>query len=443
MSGTRKHSARAVLDQPIELRSTGCNETVTEKGFEMQQSSRRARRSPFFQLTPLEETLRRFDWFQQMRTDCPVFYNEQTRLWELFGYEDVNRAMTDSAAFSSEAIPGFSENSFLADTVVAKDPPAHRKLRNLVNLAFTPRAVNHLEGDISRITQELLDRHLSSGSMDVVSDIAFPLPAKVIASMLGVPDDDWDLFRRWAGDPGQKPEEQGDPPTSEEAMRPQQSMEHQMYDYFSALLAERRRAPREDLISTLSVAEIDGERLSESDLVKFCILLLAAGQETTKNLIANAIYCLTAYPQARERLIERPELMPTAIEEILRYMPPVWFVFRRTTSALEIGGRQLPANAVVQLWQASANRDPEHFSDPDQFDIQRDPNRHLTFGHGIHFCIGAPLARLEARVVLPMMLEQLKGLQRKPNEPLMVRSGIVYVIQSLPVTFAPAGGTRG
>jgi cytochrome P450 family 109 len=409
----------------------------------MQQSQRRQSRSPFFQISPLEETLQRFDWFEKMRADCPVFYNQQTHLWEVFGYEDANRAMTDYAAFSSEAIPGFSEDSFLADTVVAKDPPDHRKLRNLVNLAFTPRAVNHLEQDISRITQELLDEHLQSGQMDVVADIAFPLPAKVIAAMLGVPDENWDLFRRWAGDPGRRAGDDAAPATRQDAMQAQQGMEQQMYGYFSDLLAERRRAPREDLISTLSVAEIDGERLSESDLVKFCILLLAAGQETTKNLIANAIYCLTEYPQASERLIAHPELMPAAIEEVLRYMPPVWFTFRRTTTDVELGGQHLPANAVVQIWQASANRDSEQFRNPAQFDIERDPNRHLTFGHGIHFCIGAPLARLEARVVLPMMLEQLKQLQRRPDEPLLVRSGIVYVIQALPVTFAQSlSGTR-
>ena len=401
----------------------------------MQQSQRRQRSSPFFQLSSLEETLKRFDRFAKMRADSPVYYNQQTHLWEIFDYEAANRAMTEYATFSSEAIPGFSENSFLADTVVAKDPPDHRKLRNLVNLAFTPRAVNHLERDISRITQELLDEHLQAGHMDVVADIAFPLPAKVIAAMLGVPDEDWDLFRRWAGAPEQRSTDPVAPTSREAVQRSQQGMEHQMYDYFSELLAARRRAPREDLITTLSVAEIDGERLSEGDLVKFCILLLAAGQETTKNLIANAIYCLTEYPQACERLIASPDLMPGAIEEVLRYMPPVWFIFRRTTTALEIGGQHLPENAVVQVWNASANRDPAQFPNPDQFDIQRDPNRHLTFGHGIHFCIGAPLARLEARVVLPMMLEQLKHLQRKPDEQLMVRAGIVYVIQALPVTF--------
>ena len=214
-------------------------------------------------------------------------------------------------------------------------------------------------------------------------------------------------------------------------------MQEEMSDYFSKLLEERRRAPREDLISALSTAEVDGERLSEYELVKFCTLLLAAGQETTKNLIANAIVCLTDHPESMERLIREPTLIPTAIEEVLRYLPPVWFLFRQTKADVELAGQHLPANQVVLGWTASANRDPARFSDPDRFDIEREPNRHLAFGHGIHFCVGAPLARLEARIALPMMLQQLKDIRRVEGVPIMVNAGIVFVIRSLPITFQP------
>jgi cytochrome P450 len=214
-------------------------------------------------------------------------------------------------------------------------------------------------------------------------------------------------------------------------------MQEEMFDYFSALLQERRRAPHEDLISALSTAEVDGERLSEAELVRFCTLLLAAGQETTKNLITNAIVCFTDHPDAMERLIREPALMPTAIEEVLRYLPPVWFLFRQTKTDVELAGQHIPANQVVLAWTASANRDPAQFPDPDRFAIEREPNRHLAFGHGIHFCVGAPLARLEARIALPMMLAQLKGLQRVEGVPITVHTGIVFVIRSLPVTFQP------
>ncbi|HEU5379836.1 MAG TPA: cytochrome P450 [Ktedonobacteraceae bacterium] len=384
-----------------------------------------------FQVSPIEDTSRQLDWFAKMRANHPVFYDEQTRLWQIFRYEDVKRALTDYHIFSSEAVPGFSEETFLSDTIVAKDPPDHRKMRNLVNLAFTPRAVNHLNERITQITQELLDAVLLQGQMDVVSDMAFPLPAKAIALLLGVPDEDWNIFRRWA----LPSEDDSKRRTREQAMSAYRAREQQMYDYFSDLLEARRREPREDLLSTLSVAEIDGARLSENELVKFCLLLLAAGQETTKNLIANALYCFTEQPEVAAQLLEKPDLMPSAIEEILRYLPPVWFTFRRTKSEVECGGQHIPANAIIQAWNASANYDERMFPHPEILDIQREPNKHLTFGHGIHFCIGAPLARLEARIVLPMMLEQLKEIKRVPDVPIMVHAGVVYVIQSLPITF--------
>ncbi len=350
-------------------------------------------------------------------------------LWQVFRYEDVSEVLTDYARFSSQPLGVFT-GSFLKDTLVTKDPPDHRKLRNLVNQAFTPRAVARLSDRITQITQELLDQVRPQGKMDIVSDIAFPLPAKVIAEMLGVPSEDWDIFQRWARVDSSDPAA-----TRQEAGR---FMQQEMFDYFSRLLEERRRAPREDLISALSVAEVDGERLSEYELVSFCTLLLAAGQETTKNLIANAIVCFTDHPGAMERLMREPALMPTAIEEVLRYLPPVWFLFRQTRTDVELGGQHIPADQNVLAWTASANRDPAQFPDPDRFDIQREPNRHLAFGHGIHFCVGAPLARLEARIALPMILEQLRDLQRVEGVPITVHTGIVFVIRSLPVTFQPS-----
>ncbi|GCE29144.1 putative cytochrome P450 YjiB [Dictyobacter alpinus] len=399
----------------------------------MQQQNESNRGFSPFQFQPIEQTLQTFQWFSMMRANQPVYHDEQSHLWHVFRYEDVTKVVTDYSHFSSESIPGFSENSFLNGTVVAKDPPDHRKLRNLVNQAFTPRAVNHLSGRVTEIAQELIDGIKPAGTMDVISDIAFPFPAKVIAELLGVPDKDWDIFRRWAsGGEGVGSEVS----TEDNTAQGQQSMEENMYDFFSRLLAERRESPREDLISSLSVAEIDGERLSERELVSFCILLLAAGQETTKNLIANAMYLFTEYPEVAERLRQEPALMPAAIEEILRFLPPVWFTIRRATEDVQIGGQTIPANSIVMAWNSSANRDAAQFPDPDTFNIQRDPNRHLTFGHGIHFCIGAPLARLEGKVILPMLLEQLKDIKRVPDVPINVRAGIVYVIQSLPVTFS-------
>jgi cytochrome P450 len=384
-----------------------------------------------FRLYTLEEIPQIYAWFEEMRTTHPVSLGENMPVWQVFRYEDVSTVITDYARFSSRPLGAFT-GSFLQDTLVAKDPPDHRKLRNLINQAFTPRAVARLSERITQITQELLDQVRDKGKMDIVSDIAFPLPAKVIAEMLGVPSEDWDIFQRWAR------VDSSDPAVTRRDGERMRSMQEEMTDYFSKLLEERRRTPREDLISSLSVAEVDGERLSEHELVKFCMLLLAAGQETTKNLIANAIVCLTDHPDTIARLKREPALMPTAIEEVLRYLPPVWFLFRQTLTDVELSGQHIPANQIILAWTASANRDSAQFPDPDRFDIQREPNRHLAFGHGIHFCVGAPLARLEARIALPMMLEQLKDLQRVEGVPIMVHAGIVFVIRSLPITFQPA-----
>lgn len=393
----------------------------------MQQPNFRSQAFTPFRLHALAEIPQFYSWFEEMRIDHPVFYDERMHMWQIFLYEDVSHVLTDYTRFSSQAFA--LNNSFLKDTLVAKDPPDHRKMRNLVNQAFTPRAVAHLSDRITQITQELLDQVRPQGKMDIVSDIAFPLPAKVIAEMLGVPSEDWNIFQRWA-----RVDSSAATPARQEEGR---SMQREMSDYFSSLLEERRRSPREDLVSALSVAEIDGERLSKDELVSFCTLLLAAGQETTKNLIANAIVCLTDHPDALERLKREPTLMPTAIEEILRYLPPVWFLFRQTKTDIELAGQHIPANQLVLAWTASANRDAAQFPNPDRFDITREPNRHLAFGHGIHFCVGAPLARLEARIALPMMLEQLRDLRRVEDFPITVHTGIVFVIRSLPVTFQP------
>jgi cytochrome P450 len=316
----------------------------------------------------LEEVLENYHRFAKMRTENPVSYSKEMRMWQVFSYEDVSHVITDHADFSS-TIMGASQTSVLKDTLVATDPPNHRKLRNLVNQAFTPRAVARLSVRVTAITQELLNEVLPSGKTDIISDFAFPLPAKVIAEMLGVPSEDWDIFKRWAliGDTDRRTQDDG---TSE------LSLKEELSTYFAQLLKERRQTPREDLITSLSKAQVDGEQLSEKELIDFCILLLLAGQETTKNLIANAILCFTDHPASLEQLIREPALMPSAIEEVLRYLAPVWFILRQTTRDIELAGQHIPAQQPVLAWLASANRDAVQFPDPDRFDIQRTPNRH-------------------------------------------------------------------
>ena len=391
------------------------------------------------QVFPIEDTAQAFAWFKTMRETQPVYHDERTGLWHVFQYADVQRVLADYAQFSSEAILGLSDAGLLSDTLISRDPPEHRKLRSLANVAFTPRVLEQFTSRIAQIVQEALDLALRRGQMDAVTDLAFPVSAKAIAALLGVPDADWAIFRKWVA--GR--DNTAGPQTRDQALVGQQLLGKEMYPYFTDLLTARREAPRGDVLSTLSMAEVDGTRLSDSELVKFCILLLTAGQETTKNLIANGIYFLTEYPELQAELRAQPDLIPAAIEEMLRYLPPVWFTFRRTTIDVELSGQRIPANAVVHAWNLSANHDPAVFPDPERLDIHRPTNHHLAFGHGIHLCLGAPLARLEARVLFPMVLDQLHGLRRVPDVPVLVRAGLSKVLLSLPITFQPRPEPQG
>jgi cytochrome P450 len=296
-----------------------------------------------------------------------------------------------------------------------------------VTQAFTPRTVAQLAPRITTIVQELLDQVESKGEMDVVDDLAYPLPVIVIAELLGIPPADRERFRRWSNAVVSTSGSMGRAP------------EGGMYEYFLAMLEQRRQEPRDDLISALLTAQIDGEQLTVTQLLGFCFLLLVAGNETTTNLIGNTIICLDEHPQAMEQLLAERTLVPNALEEVLRYLSPVQCVFRVTTIDTHIGEQEIPEGKLVLPWIGSANRDEEQFSDADTFDIRRNPNRHLAFGYGIHFCLGAPLARLEVRIALEAMLERLPNIKRVRDVPLQrTDSFFLYGVKHLPITF-----TRG
>ncbi len=216
-----------------------------------------------------------------------------------------------------------------------------------------------------------------------------------------------------------------------------------MDKYFSRILDERRQNPRDDMISELLTADVEGERLNPEQVVSFCILLLLAGHITTTLLLGQAVLCLDEHPDAMQQLREQPELVPGAIEEVLRYGSPVWRLIRVTTEEVNVQGITIPANAVIFAWLASANRDSAQFPDPARFDITRSPNHHVAFGHGIHFCVGAPLARLEASIALPMILEQLPQLRRDPCAPLeLLNNRSLFGVRKLPVTFAASSPSQ-
>jgi cytochrome P450 len=410
-------------------------------------------------LTTLQDAQNLYDWFRVMRDTQPVWLDESSGCWHVFRYEDVNNIITDHNLFSSErrqrAFARFRDTTMdeasaknghkhrAGRSLVIMDPPQHRQYRNLVSSAFTPRSLSRLSGRIATITQELLDQVRSAGCMDVITDIAYPLPTTVIAEMLGVPISDRPLFKQWADGLLNRQLSDAEFFKPEEEQRDSPEMQRittifeQMSDYFDAMLEDRRHQPHNDMMSELLAAEVDGERLNTEDTISFCTLLLLAGHVTTTNLIGQAIRCFDEHPEALEQVRRQPELMPGAIEEVLRYASPVWRLFRTTTTDVTIEGATIPADSPIFGWSASANRDERQFPEPERFDILRHPNRHIAFGHGIHFCIGAPLSRLETAIALPMMIEQLPELHVVHDQPLELFEGrFLFGFKHLPITFS-------
>ncbi len=349
------------------------------------------------------------EWFRKMRAGDPVSRDNKFGAWDVFGYAEIEHILGNPATFSSDftgLIPPqpefdlFSEGSF-----VGMDPPRHSKLRRLVSKAFTPRVVAQLEPRIATITGELLDAAAHKPDFDAVADLAYPLPVIVIAELIGVPVADREIFRRWADELFS----QDLPDTvlpGDADLQQQGAKLREMLDYLLAHIASRRTHPADDLTTTLIAAEVDGERLTDREMVGFVALLLIAGHITTTTLLTNTIVCLDEHPPAADALRGDPARIPTALEEVLRYRTPFPRLARLTKQDTEIAGRSVPAGQVLNLWVASANRDEQHFAEPDRFDIGRNPNPHMAFGHGIHFCIGAPLARLEGRIAVDLLLRR-------------------------------------
>jgi len=373
-----------------------------------------------------DQKLNPYPWYQAMRANSPVQYNENYNSWGVFSYEAVQRVLTDYSDFSSQ-IMGSGEGLPLGASLINSDPPRHRKLRSIVTQAFTPRTITQLAPRITAIVNELLDKVAAQGHMDVMKDLAYPLPVIVIAELLGVPVKDRDQFKHWSDViVGSENPAGGEP-------------QQEMTDYFSVLIAERRREPKDDLISSLLTAQVDGEYLTEKELMGFFILLLVAGNVTTTNLIGNSFLCFDEFPDALQQLYNDHALIPTAIEEVLRHRSPVSHMYRVVREDTTIDGKVMHPGSFMVAWIASANRDETQFPNAARFDVTRSPNRHLAFGHGIHFCLGAPLARLETKIVLETMLTRLPEIRRTPNITLeAITSMILYGVKGFPITFKPS-----
>jgi cytochrome P450 len=370
-------------------------------------------------LNLFSEEMRRnpYPVYDRVRNASPVLYDPQSKFWMVFDYEGVKRILSDPYTFSSRAAP---VGGGALDWLIFFDPPHHTKLRALIQRAFTPRSVANLEPRIRELSRELLDQAIERGEMDVATDFAVPLPMRVIAEMLGIPAADRPRFQRWNDVVLNMIHTISGGEEAARAVREFGAATGEMAAYLAGLLAERRAAPRDDLLSRLVEAEVDGERLTEREVLSFFQLLLVAGSETTTNLISNAVLCFVEHPDQFARLRAAPALLPSAIEEVLRYRSPLQTVFRLTRRDVEVHGRVIPTGKLVLAMIGSANRDPRQFPDAGCFDITREPNPHVAFGHGLHFCLGAPLARLEAKVALTDFLGRVKGFalaEDKPWEP--------------------------
>lgn len=386
--------------------------------------------------TNREQLYAPYDWYRQMRETQPVYHDPDWGAWHVFRYADVARVLSEYVTFSSDESryqpAEYQENSPISSSILRMDPPRHRQLRNLVSQAFTPRMVAQMELRISEITNGLLDQVAAQGEMDAIRDLAYPLPVTVIAELLGIPTEFREDFKRWSD-----ALVSGDEETTEEERQALFQEIGGMFGYFSQVLEERRAHPQNDLVSALLEASVDGQHLNDLELLGFCGLLLVAGNETTTNLIGNLILCLDENPGVVERLRANRALVPGAVEEALRYYSPIKTMTRYASTATTIGDQHIEAGQVIIPWISSADRDEAEFPDADRFDSEREPNRHLGFGRGIHFCLGAPLARLEVKTALGAMLDRLPGTWQVADVELSpIRSFIVFGTKNLPLTWS-------
>jgi len=382
--------------------------------------------------------------YRQLREEDPVHWDPFLHAWVVTRYPDVAQVLT---TFSANRTPtpdqltamGLSGITPIAEVMVKQmlfmDAPAHTRLRSLCAEAFTPGRVEGLRSHIQEIADDLLDRVQDAGSMEVVSEFAAPLPAIVTAEMLGVPTSDHEKLKVWSADFAEMLGNfQHNPNRIKGVLR---SLE-EMLQYFRGLVAELRRTPRPGLVNALLTAEVQGDRLSDEEVIVNSILTMVGGQETTTNLIANGILTLLKNPEQCELLRCNPAIIQSAVEELLRYESPSQYTARLAPHDLELGGKKISKRQAVLAVMGAANRDPERFPDPDRLDLTRKDNRHVAFGWGPHFCFGAPLARIEGQIAFATLLRRLPDLRLEPGPQVWRENLGLRGLTELRVAFSPS-----
>ena len=352
--------------------------------------------------------------YKALREAAPVYHSDLLDLWVLSRYEDVSFVLKDDR-FSADRRKATNqlvaqarkmqeEGPFAqANTMLSADPPEHTRLRGLVSKAFTPRRIEEMRPRIQEIVDGLLDDLNGETEFDLIEELSYPLPVIVIAEMLGIPAEDRADFKRWSDD---LVATLGGPNTPPDALERAMKSGMEMAEYFQGVIAERRKEPKDDLLSAMIAAEERGDVLNEQELLATCMLLLAAGNETTTNLIGNGMLALLRNEDQLDKLLGDPSLMESAVEEMLRYDGPVQATARIADADVEIDGHEIKQGQMLFVLLAAANRDPAAFPDPETFDITREDNNHVAFGNGLHFCLGAPLARIEAQVAFRSLFER-------------------------------------
>lgn len=371
--------------------------------------------------------------YRELRERCPLYRAEKSNTWVLSRYGDVEAALLDPETYSSArgifpTPSAVDMTELFLPMMIMMDPPRHTELRSLVSRAFTARRIAGMAETVQAAAEELVEPFMDSAGCDFVKDFAGPLPAVVIADLLGIPRADRDQFRVWSSTLVQAN------PVLDTA-GPGLAAAASLYEYFADFLKERRRNPREDLISALVQAEVNGERLTDEELLGFCLLLLVAGHETTTNLLGNSAVVLAEHPEARRRMAEDPTRIAAAVEELLRYDSPVQGLSRTLTREVTLHGQTMHEGETVLLLFGSANRDERAFPSADVFDIDRKPDHQVAFGKGVHFCLGAALARMEARAALETILRRWPHWDVDLASSTRLRSGPVRGYASLPITW--------